>query len=139
MDLQQEQRIVEPKKKKVYSKTLDPKKSYLKRIYTAQKCDANPNHRNIEWQLSLEEWTEIVQQNCHICGSEPVFREGKLHESAGTKVPINGLDRIDSDNGYLIYNVRACCSKCNYMKHRMSKDKFLQHIKKIWNFNFANL
>lgn len=139
LDIQSEQRKLERKTRKVYSKTLDPKISYLRNIYNIQKCDSNPSHRNIEWSLSLEQWIELVQQKCSICGSEPILKEGKMHKKVGQQVPINGIDRIDSSKGYIIGNVRTSCSKCNYMKHRMTDDEFFNQIKKIWSNNFANI
>ena len=137
--LQDTQRNHETFEKKVYKKTKDPKLSYLRYIYSKQKCDANPNHRNIEWDLTLEEWTNIVQKNCFICGAEPTMKEGKVHKRIGTQVPINGVDRIDNSQGYIMSNVRSCCSKCNYMKHQLSDNEFRAHIKKIWSHNFANI
>lgn len=139
MDLQREQRVASTKTKRVYNKTLDPEKSYLRSIYTVQKCDANPNHRNKEWSLSFEDWCDLVQQECHVCGAAPVLREGKVHMRTGTRVPINGIDRIDSDQGYILGNVRSCCPTCNYMKNRLTEDQFFEHIQKIWRRNFANI
>ena len=139
MNLQEKQRNLSTKNRKVYNKTLDPRKSYLNKIFISQRCDANPNHRNIYWDLTFEQWSELVQKNCYICGSAPVLREGKLHETIGQKVPLNGLDRIDNDVGYTYTNVKTCCSTCNYMKHKLSNDMFMKHIEKIWRHNFANL
>jgi hypothetical protein len=139
MDMQHKQRNNDDVVKRVYSKTLDPKVSYLRRIYTLQKCDANPAHRNIEWDLSFEDWCEIIQKDCYFCGSKPILKEGKIHKKTGTQVPINGIDRIDSEKGYVKYNVRCSCSKCNYMKHRMTDEEFIEQVKKIWNNNFANI
>ena len=139
MDLQSEQRILSSPKKRVYDKTLNPEQSYLKKIYTVQKCDANPNHRNIYWDLTFEQWSDMIQQSCHVCGSSPTLREGKVHMMVGTRVPINGLDRIDNGIGYTLNNVRPCCSTCNYMKHRLNEKEFLNHIEKIWRYNFANV
>ena len=139
MDLQTKQRVNDKINKRVYGKNLDPKMSYLRSIYTTQKCDANPKHRNIEWNLSLEQWVEIVEKDCEICGSKPILKEGKLHKRTGQQVPINGVDRIDSSKGYIIGNVRCSCSKCNYMKHRMDDEEFLNHVNKIWRNNFANI
>ena len=139
MDLQSEQRVLSKPNKRVYDKTLNPEQSYLKKIYTVQKCDANPNHRNIYWDLTFEQWSHLVQQHCHVCGAAPTLREGKVHMMHGTRVPINGLDRIDNVLGYTLNNVRPCCSTCNYMKHRLSDEEFLKHIEKIWRYNFANL
>jgi hypothetical protein len=139
VDLQENQRSNNYPKKRVYNKTLIPEQTYLKKIYTVQKCDANPNHRNIYWDLTFEEWSNLIQQNCHICGSIPTLKEGKVHMIAGTRVPINGIDRIENSKGYTITNVRPCCSTCNYMKHKLDDEKFLKHIEKIWRYNFANL
>ena len=139
MNLQESQRKNNYHKKRVYNKTLNPEQTYLRKIYTVQKCDANPNHRNIFWDLTFEQWSGLVQQKCHVCGSEPVLREGKVHMIAGTRVPINGIDRVVNSKGYTLDNVRPCCSTCNYMKHKLNDDEFLAHIQKIWRYNFANL
>lgn len=139
MDLQKNNRNTTKSVRKVYDKTLDPKTTYLKNIFNSQRCDANPNHRNIFWDLTFEQWTELVQKKCYICGDGPILREGKLHDTVGRKVPINGLDRIDNEKGYTYNNVKTCCSKCNYMKHRLTNVAFMEHIDKIWRFNFANI
>jgi hypothetical protein len=139
MDLQVNQRKYEEVKKRVYNKTLNPEQSYLNKIFHVQRCDANPKHRNIYWDLTFEQWSNLVQQKCHVCGADPVLREGKVHMIIGTRVPINGLDRIDNSLGYTLSNVRPCCSTCNYMKHKLSDEKFMQHIEKIWRYNFANV
>ena len=122
-----------------YERFSDSKLQYLKRIYTMHRCDANPNHRNIEWGLSFEDWSNLVKQDCSICGSKPILKEGKVHKTTGTQIPINGVDRIDNDKGYVLENVRSCCSRCNFMKHKMDNNEFMEQIKKIWSHNFANL
>jgi hypothetical protein len=141
MDMQNEQRKTEPWKpnKKVYNKSLNPEQSYLRNIFNIQRCDANPKHRNIEWKLTFEEWSNIIQQDCYFCGSKPMLKEGKMHTRVGIQVPINSIDRIDSSNGYILNNVRCCCTQCNYMKNRMDDNMFLTHVKKIWSHNFANI
>jgi hypothetical protein len=137
--LQPKQRNNSTKTSRTYNKSLDPKMSYLRSIYTYQRCDANPRHRNIEWTLTFEEWVEIVQQKCSVCGSDPVMKEGRVHKKTGQQVPINGVDRIDNAKGYVLENVRCSCSKCNYMKHNLDDSEFMEHIKRIWSYNFANL
>ena len=141
MNLQHEQRKKEPWKvgKRIYNKSLNPEQSYLRNIFNIQRCDANPKHRNIEWELTFEDWTIIIQKDCYFCSSKPVLKEGKMHTRVGTQVPINSIDRIDSNKGYTLNNVRCCCTQCNYMKHRMSDDIFLEQVKKIWRHNFANI
>lgn len=124
-------RIPTQKTKKVYCKTLDPETSYLRKIYSSQRCDANPNHRNIPFELTFEEWRSLVTQNCYFCGAPPVLREGKIHMYQGNRVPINGIDRNIGELGYILNNSRPCCSRCNYMKHRLDDKTFINHVEKI--------
>jgi hypothetical protein len=103
-------------------------------VFSQQKYDSDKNHRDIVWTLSFDEWKEIAQQNCYTCGAAPEMRQGKFHSKRGKQVPINGLDRFDSSKGYTKQNVRPCCSRCNYMKHKMTHEIFLEHIEKILDF-----
>lgn len=139
MDLQEKQRNHVKTNRKVYDKTMDPEKTYLRKIYNTQRCDSNASHRNIFWDLTLEQWSELVQKKCYMCGSDPILREGKMHDTVGKKVPLNGLDRIDNKKGYTYLNVRSCCSTCNYMKHKLTNENFLKQVEKIWSYNFAHL
>ena len=43
------------------------------------------------------------------------------------------MDRIDSNKGYEIDNVRPCCWSCNYMKNNLNENEFYDKIKKIIN------
>jgi hypothetical protein len=45
----------------------------------------------------------------------------------------NGLDRIDSNLGYVRSNVVPCCAVCNYMKQELSLSEFLDQVAKIHN------
>jgi hypothetical protein len=58
------------------------------------------NSRNISFELSEVEFSEIINQSCYLCGL------------AG----INGIDRFDNSKGYLLENCRPCCGHCNLMK-----------------------
>lgn len=71
--------------------------------------------RGYEFNLSSKEFEEIIKTNCHYCGKQNA----------------NGVDRKSSANGYLLGNVVACCSTCNYMKGSLSYEDFKEHLKKI--------
>lgn len=47
----------------------------------------------------------------------------------------NGIDRLNNskDVGYVKDNVVACCSKCNYIKNKMSYNEFIGWIKTVHN------
>lgn len=62
--------------------------------------------RNIEWSLSLEEFSETCGQPCYYCDN--LIGEIVLYNS--------GLDRLDNNKGYIKENVVSCCNTCNSIK-----------------------
>jgi hypothetical protein len=46
----------------------------------------------------------------------------------------NGIDRINSEQGYEKSNCRPCCIQCNIAKLDYSEIEFYKHIIKIINF-----
>lgn len=85
--------------------------------------------RDLAFRISLDEFNVLIRGNCHYCGSTPSMA-----------IPIkyiknchyNGIDRVDSSLGYESGNCVSCCSTCNYAKRKMSKDKFLEWVKKVF-------
>jgi hypothetical protein len=72
--------------------------------------------RGHEYTLTHDEFVGFWQKPCSYCGSE---------------IETIGLDRVDSFKGYTLNNVVPCCMRCNRMKMDMTKEQFLNHIKKI--------
>ena len=60
--------------------------------------------RNIEWNVTLEEFKPIIKNPCAYCGTV----------NLGLGV---GIDRIDSALPYEPSNMIACCGTCNKIKH----------------------
>ena len=100
---------------------------------------AGAKKRNIDFNLSPEEFYNIVTQNCHYCGQEPTERTTDIITAHNTNIHYsaitNGIDRIDSSKGYFVENCVPCCEKCNKMKLDHSTKTFFSHIKKIYEFN----
>jgi hypothetical protein len=71
---------------------------------------------NILFELTQNDCIAFYKTNCYYCGDQ-----------------INGLgiDRVNNEKGYVLNNVVPCCSKCNFMKHVLSKVDFISHIMKI--------
>ena len=46
-------------------------------------------------------------------------------------VKYNGVDRINSSDGYIADNCVPCCETCNRMKMDHDLHDFLEHVKKI--------
>lgn len=78
----------------------------------------------MEFLLSEEECKKFYQTKCVYCGGD---------------ITGLGIDRIDNKKGYIITNVVPCCSRCNFMKHVLSVDDFISHIKKILEFFNNNI
>ncbi len=90
--------------------------------------------RSLCFELSDEEFHSIVTQPCSYCGALPeerIFRKGRTGECSAF---VNGIDRINSSEGYTLANVVPCCIKCNRMKLDYSTKDFIDHISKIYNF-----
>lgn len=107
-----------------------------KSIYLEYKNNAESRHH--DFNLTFEEFNKLISGNCEYCGSNPEIRNGGHLEKRKNKdqpdLYTNGVDRIDSSKGYTIDNCVSCCSKCNMMKNIYTKDEFLNHITKIFNY-----
>jgi hypothetical protein len=86
--------------------------------------------RNLEWNLTKEESRNLFQSKCNYCGVEP-STVTRMYRRNGNYI-YNGIDRVDNESGYIIDNVVPCCSICNRMKLTLSKNSFLNHIKRIF-------
>lgn len=110
------------------------------RLYSQYKTGAKK--RNIDFNLSTDEFYNLVTKNCVYCGQEPTERTTDLTTNHNTNIHYsiitNGIDRIDSNKGYEINNCVPCCEKCNKMKLNYSKEDFFNHISKIYNYSIAN-
>jgi hypothetical protein len=76
--------------------------------------------RNIEFLLSEEEYTTLIQGICYLCGI------------SNTTCHTNGIDRINSSvRCYSVDNTKTCCGHCNTMKGILSLDDFIEKCKQI--------
>ena len=57
--------------------------------------------RDIEFNLTIEEFNIFWQKDCHYCG-DPILTIG--------------VDRVDSSEGYTLINCVPCCTICNKIK-----------------------
>ena len=78
--------------------------------------------KNLDFEISQEEFNKIVKETCHYCNV--IQKRG-----------FNGIDRLDSNKGYVLDNCVSCCKTCNYMKCSLSTDVFLKRIEHILTYN----
>ena len=83
----------------------------------------NATTRNIDVYASDEYMGQLMNSSCEYCG---------------TAKKLNGIDRVDSELGYWPSNMVPCCSKCNLMKKDLSRDAFLEHAKRITEFQLEH-
>lgn len=98
----------------------------LQARYTKYRLGAEK--RNLAFELSLEEFDEITKMPCEYCGGYSDELNGVL---------FNGVDRINSSDGYVYKNCVSCCEMCNRMKMAYDLMDFLEHVKKIVNHTFG--
>lgn len=96
----------------------------------------NALKRNINFELSFDEFDEITNKNCLYCNSEPKEIDINYIKQYGCKsqptIYKNGIDRINNDEGYTKENCVPCCSKCNMMKRDNDIYDFLKQIELIY-------
>jgi hypothetical protein len=111
-------------------------------------CRSAANKRGLIFEITLEQYKNIITQDCFYCGSPPK-PYSRLFKTDGTKtsnlklnvlpkkaqeeswVNINTIDRVDSKKGYIVENCVASCWPCNEMKMDRSESCFVSHVYKI--------
>jgi len=78
--------------------------------------------RNYDWELTKFQTQTLLQSICNYCGSENA----------------QGIDRVDNSQGYTISNCVSCCNFCNHAKKNYPKEEFLNHIKRIYEYQFRD-
>ena len=84
--------------------------------------------RLYDFKLSEDEFNEIIRYPCYICG---IMNKYNKHNNI---IHRNGIDRYDNTLGYIKDNCRSCCSMCNYLKRDSPYDKFMDKIKRIYEY-----
>ncbi len=97
--------------------------------------------RKIEFNLNIDEFIALSSLACSYCGDGlriyNVYAKDKRALSNLVKrsnILISGIDRVNSDKGYNLFNCVPCCADCNQMKSDKTLEQFLNHINKIINF-----
>lgn len=105
------------------------------RNYLYKTSKSNANKRSYIFELTQEEYENIITQNCYYCGEPPKqMSEDLMRKRGNMKEPpfsYNGVDRKDNNIGYIKDNCVPCCPICNYMKRNYSLQDFLNQVNKI--------
>lgn len=94
-------------------------KVLVKKFQRIKKCAIE---RNINFSLSRDEVINLTKNNCYLC------------DKPSTIEAPNGLDRLDNNKGYVLDNVLSCCKYCNFGKNILTGQEYIDHCKKVIDF-----
>lgn len=123
-----------------------------KRLFTRCKKGSKRKSKIYEFHLDLDQFIKIIKQNCYYCNSVPIKynpylkKDGNFRDKPMTNftierswVYINGIDRLNNNKGYTLENSVPCCIPCNEAKMDRSFEEFINHAKKITEFQMSKL
>jgi hypothetical protein len=87
--------------------------------------------RKLNWQLTEGEFALFTKLLCFYCGISP---STVYANPGGGDYVYNGIDRLDSDQGYLSSNCVSCCKTCNYAKNNMKPADFFRWIERVYSY-----
>lgn len=99
-------------------------------LYSNYKLGAKA--RNLEFCLSKPEFECLTKESCEYCGVSP----SQVFDNGGKASPYtyNGIDRVNSNEGYNVSNTVPCCKTCNYAKHNLTMEQFTKWIARLVSF-----
>lgn len=102
--------------------------SHINTIYARYMKAAK--ERGHTFQLTKDEVRGIVVLPCHYCGTQPMVKT--TSENLSGVFSWTGIDRVDSNIGYIINNVVPCCTTCNFGKRDLPVERFLEWVESIY-------
>jgi hypothetical protein len=116
-------RTTKQKERYAYLSKIDPTKAKNGILYISSKIEAiksRAKKRNKEWALDYKEVANLISKPCDYCGLFPQ--------------PYHGIDRLDSNKGYIKGNVVSCCKYCNVAKNDRTVWEFSDWVKRVYKF-----
>lgn len=83
------------------------------------KLEAAKRSSKHDWYLSDEFAKELFTQPCHYCGFLDL------------EIRCNGIDRMDNTKCYVPSNCVPCCKHCNFAKHTLDYNSFIDLCHKV--------
>lgn len=100
-------------------------------LWKRHKHNRNSESRKDYGYLDYEVWKCISLKDCFYCGNPPQKKTSRYN----VDIFANGIDRIDSNLGYVSSNVVPCCFHCNVAKGEFTTEEFFEHLIKILKFS----
>ncbi len=98
----------------------------------------NAINRNISFDLTHIEFSNLIDKNCHYCGVGPklkAFGDNRMSQrNVNGNFIYTGIDRKDSNQGYHYENCVTCCKTCNFAKNDMSYNEFIEYLDRLTTY-----
>lgn len=100
----------------------------ISRVMTEYKGAARK--RGLAFDILPAVFASLLRGDCYYCGVAPFsgFAPRSLRRG---KVLLNGVDRINPQEGYVMGNVVSCCKHCNKAKLDRTPEAFLAHCQRV--------
>lgn len=102
----------------------DPTMLMIGDVFRAYKQGAR--RRGFSFELSLDNFGKLILGRCFYCDSPPKLEYTPDKKPAG--VYRNGVDRMNSNEGYTVENSVTCCFGCNLRKSDMDFSDFMTWV-----------
>lgn len=90
----------------------------------------NAVSKELTFSLTRARFEELVLGNCYYCGVVPSNRHYRKKHSR-KEVFFNGIDRIDSQVGYIDGNTVTACKICNLAKNELTLGEFKRWVTRV--------
>jgi hypothetical protein len=87
--------------------------------------------RGIAFNLEKEEFRKMTQCDCFYCGEKP--NQIVQNRNNFGQYIYNGIDRLNSKEGYTKENCVPCCGRCNEGKNDISQQDFYDWIDRVYH------
>jgi hypothetical protein len=99
--------------------------------------------RNLKWELTRQQFKDLVVQRCYYCQSEPTTIKNVYKQkhpdrhracqewSKAAAIKLNGIDRLNNTKGYVLENCVPCCEICNKAKRNLTEEEFVSWIQRL--------
>ncbi len=91
-------------------------------------CRNGALSRGLLFDIDVQEFADLTCMACIYCGNFSKISDQEKY---------TGIDRENSNLGYIDSNCVPCCKKCNIMKASLTKEEFLVHIADIFRYSIS--
>lgn len=110
------------------SKLLRPDNYSAKlKLYNRYRGDAR--EKDLPVEVDVITFTDIACLPCDYCNKAP-DKLCKVNESS-SKIMYTGVDRKDSNIGYILDNIVPCCTQCNMIKNNLLSYEEMKAVMKL--------